>query len=422
MNKNLTTIETNTKVALNRTKSLLSLKNKLITKDKKDISSPIISYNQNKIIEFEDNIEAWIDTESGLMWEVKNKLNADLLYVKNKEFIGYEYMNEKLNYQDAESYINYLNSIKYGGYDDWRMPNLKELNTLYFEHPFNKNFNNLYDGIDYPLKPNGSNFYIKAPLLKNTQNWYWALEIHPLNDYSDFIHFDFCGAGSTYHTPAKALRCVRGKLKIKRKEIKTKSSNIEFVNNLFDWANENELEEIHKQEVINGKSYLKGFPYTEYELLNINELNIEPNSCPAYNYIVIISEEIGKLKQLKVIDFTGNLINKLPKEIGNLSNLTQLFFGVNQITEIPKEIGNLTRLTILSLSSNILSTLPNEIVNLDNLTNLDLTNNPNLILTTEQKEWIKELKNNGCHVSMDDDLLNRVDKPKIEINEDEILF
>ncbi len=41
------------------------------------------------------------------------------------------------------------------------------------------------------------------------------------------------------------------------------------------------------------------------------------------------------------------------------------------------------------------------------MTTLVLEDNPTLILTSIQKNWINELIENGCSVSMDDDLLER---------------
>ena len=88
----------------------------------------------------------------------------------------------------------------------------------------------------------------------------------------------------------------------------------------------------------------------------------------------------------------GGYWRGLPRDKEKLLSLTELDLRKNQLTELPKEIGNLTNLTELDLSWNKLTELPKEIGNLTNLTKLDLENNPNLILTKEQKEWIKTLK------------------------------
>jgi len=65
---------------------------------------------------------------------------------------------------------------------------------------------------------------------------------------------------------------------------------------------------------------------------------------------------------------------------------------------VPKEIGQLTQLTELHLFDNQLTALPKEIGQLTQLKQLTLSNNPNLLLSTEQKEWISKLIENGCNV------------------------
>jgi Leucine-rich repeat (LRR) protein len=114
----------------------------------------------------------------------------------------------------------------------------------------------------------------------------------------------------------------------------------------------------------------------------------------------------GKVLNLTQLFLTGYELTELPKEIGNLTNLTELYLNFNNLTELPKEIGNLTNLTKLSLDFNHLTEIPKEIINLSTLTTLTLKSNPNLILTTEQKKWILNLKKNGCNISYDD-LLDR---------------
>ena len=75
-----------------------------------------------------------------------------------------------------------------------------------------------------------------------------------------------------------------------------------------------------------------------------------------------------------------------------------------ELKELPKEIGNLTKLKSLTFEENILTKLPDEICNLTNLTELYLDDNPDLILTTQQKEWIKKLEASGCEVVLNDDV------------------
>jgi len=117
----------------------------------------------------------------------------------------------------------------------------------------------------------------------------------------------------------------------------------------------------------------------------------------------------------------------LPRDKKNLLALTELDLYGNQLTELPKEIGNLTNLTTLILWYNELTELPKEIINLSNLTTLNLSNNPDLILSSEQKEWIEKLISKYGKepkgIRIDDDLLERTYYlPEIDINEDEIPF
>ena len=192
---------------------------------------------------------------------------------------------------------------------------------------------------------------------------------------------------------------------------------------------------------------LTKLPKGVYRLTNLKEL-VLGNDGYGNNRITELSKEIGNLKNLTRLDLGSNSFTKLPKVIGNLKKLTELCLYENQLTELPKEIGNLNNLvrltlmfnsftklpkeignlknlTRLNLYSNQLTELPKKICNLTNLSELSLEGNPNLILTQEQKEWIRELQNNGYKFYINDDLLDRancLEIPEIDINEDEIPF
>lgn len=53
------------------------------------------------------------DTRTGLMWTKED---------------SYVDLGKCLDWNDSKSYVNWLNT---GGYSDWRMPTVKELNTIY---------------------------------------------------------------------------------------------------------------------------------------------------------------------------------------------------------------------------------------------------------------------------------------------------
>ena len=79
----------------------------------------------------------------------------------------------------------------------------------------------------------------------------------------------------------------------------------------------------------------------------------------------------------------------------------------NRNVYIPAEMGRLTGLEDLCMGMSSIECLPDDIVNLKSLTKLCLCWNPNLILTEDQKIWIRELEEKGADVSYDEDLMDR---------------
>lgn len=61
------------------------------------------------------------------------------------------------------------------------------------------------------------------------------------------------------------------------------------------------------------------------------------------------------------------------------------------LTELPKEINRLTNLKALYITENDITYLPDEIMQLSNLREFYFINNHNLVLTSEQKDWIDTL-------------------------------
>ncbi|XP_078152060.1 leucine-rich repeat receptor protein kinase HPCA1-like [Carex rostrata] len=92
-----------------------------------------------------------------------------------------------------------------------------------------------------------------------------------------------------------------------------------------------------------------------------------------------LSEEIGNLKQLRILDLSSNkkLKGKLPGTLIDLVNLTSLkLVNCSFSGEIPEALGNLVNLTYLALNANnFTGKIPPSLGKLVNLTWLDLADN-----------------------------------------------
>lgn len=133
-------------------------------------------------------------------------------------------------------------------------------------------------------------------------------------------------------------------------------------------------------------------PSELFNLTELEELHLQGNR------IEHLPTEIGQLTNLKDLKLSCNLLNKLPSSIGNLKNLETLTIWMNNLIEVPPEIGLLQNLKGLDLSCNPLHKIPEELTMLTHLKKLYLTEMENLILSANQKRWIKKLIENGCDV------------------------
>ncbi len=245
----------------------------------------------------------------------------------------------------------------------------------------------------------------------------------------------------------KSLLALKNKLIPKKKNELVDDS---WVERLLEWADEHNFYSIieDKRELLNStENHFGGVKYFPKEICNLIKLEFLSMS----GKIIKIPKEIGNLTNLTWLSLSENQLTELPEEIGNLTNLTELYLDGNQLTKLPKNIKNLinltwlelndnnfkqfpieivnlkslsvlylwnnqltnipkdivklTSLTCINLANNQITQLPKEIINLTNLNFLSLSNNPNLRLTQEHKEWIIELRNNGCDI----DLLDKTD-------------
>lgn len=140
----------------------------------------------------------------------------------------------------------------------------------------------------------------------------------------------------------------------------------------------------------------------------------------AKNALEYIPENISRLKNLRKLDLSDNLLTELPASLCRLENLEALILSDNQISILPSELGQLTKLTLLDLSNdtfayrglgpaydlslaafrssigrtrsnkNFITTLPASIRQLRNLRLLDLRGNPLIAIPPEILKKVHE--------------------------------
>ena len=209
--------------------------------------SATIQSDQNKIIEIDDNVLAWIDESTNLMWEVKNIENFNHMYVWHKRYVkSAPTIGTFDSITDAISYAERLNTNIYADFSDWRLPTVEELESL--------------------IDPDGSDYYIKTPLRKNTSPAYWtdtpsqAWNIYrtrgesPNSGWKETAHIpaikivDFKKPGTGDYAPENTLwvRCVRSH---------GSEKTLKFLNfqEAINWARKNPGEVITKS--LDGTGY-----------------------------------------------------------------------------------------------------------------------------------------------------------------------
>lgn len=132
-----------------------------------------ISKTIKDVIPNNSGITAWIDVETKLTWEFKSDDRRNLI----------------MSQKECDDYIDNLNILEYSGFDDWRLPTLKELKSL--------------------LASEKTNFsYIKKPLSKNTNYNYWTSTKYDENFHMT-VNFNNKKDLKNSKTNLEYIRCVR---------------------------------------------------------------------------------------------------------------------------------------------------------------------------------------------------------------------
>ncbi len=207
---NLPAIINDSNAALVKSKNLIKITKKILknSADSNSLNRLKISYDQNTPIEFDDDIGAWVDHTTGLMWEIKTKENINFEYVCSEEYVegnihksvenGWD-VRLRDTAKDIVSYANKLNLEKYMGYDDWRVPSKNEMISLVLRSK------SLTIGVD------NLSYFTKEPLAKNTSHTYWTSSPYvERSDSSWSVIFNYGMESNGSNSNSALIRCVRG--------------------------------------------------------------------------------------------------------------------------------------------------------------------------------------------------------------------
>ena len=96
----------------------------------------------------------------------------------------------------------------------------------------------------------------------------------------------------------------------------------------------------------------------------------------ADNGLSEVSEQIGRLKTLRMLDLGHNELTRVPEALGDLDGLTDfLYLHDNRLTSLPSSLGRLTKLRYLNISENSFTALPEAVSGMANLIELRASGN-----------------------------------------------
>ena len=91
----------------------------------------------------------------------------------------------------------------------------------------------------------------------------------------------------------------------------------------------------------------KSFPQEVFELpKSVLRINV------SFNKILSVSNNIGRLSHLQMLDLSYNKLQSLPEEISLLVNLEELYIDNNSLLTLPKNVVKLNKLLILFVFKN----------------------------------------------------------------------
>ncbi|MGB6942175.1 MAG: leucine-rich repeat domain-containing protein [Bryobacteraceae bacterium] len=94
------------------------------------------------------------------------------------------------------------------------------------------------------------------------------------------------------------------------------------------------------------------------------------------NQLTSLPQSLAALTKLRYLNISGNSFEALPESITGMASLIELRASDNRLASLPDSIGRLTRLRELHLRNNKLASLPDSIETLVELRQIDLRGNP----------------------------------------------
>ena len=96
----------------------------------------------------------------------------------------------------------------------------------------------------------------------------------------------------------------------------------------------------------------------------------------AENGLSDLSDRVGGLKKLRMLDLGHNKLTHVPDALGDLGGLTDfLYLHDNQLTTLPQSLQRLAKLRYLNLSENAFETIPEVVTHMESLIELRVTDN-----------------------------------------------
>jgi lysozyme family protein len=287
----------------------------------------------HKIVTSVYNVEnkTWFDEETGLMWQVKIDASEE---------------HGRLPWNDIFKYCDNKNKENFGGFSDWRVPTIEELETLVT----NESHPNCY-GYD-------EESFIKKPLLYSMGMKYgrfWSCTSNN-QDYNFAYGVNFNrkrensqskkGKKEKYKT--RYVRCVRlwREEDIKSEWLKVKDSNdkdilLSFQNKFPNSTYQHELNKILEIIKTEEQSLLDSLSPIEKKLLSYNNHSNMPKTTLLFNAIkegVFDDMKTEALTELKYIMKHENLwkeksTSKKPEKDKNYQRTHEIINMLNNISE-----------------------------------------------------------------------------------------